>query len=333
MFKSSKNQEGFYEIKLDREKKRHVFSELVNQVDNYPPKVSADQNSKPNRKLAISSAFKSLANRLAYSAAIFAVLFLILNWQSYSQILKVKVDEWRGEAKTSVLNELIDQELKVEDILEIPKIAPEAAKEAGAESTVKKFDIEKIVKPGGGKTNTVLPKLLKVSKNPELEKQNIPALDMEIRPPDTRLVIPRINRNVPIVQVRAENLLKREWDSLEKDMMEALRYGIVHFPGTAMPGEHGNIALTGHSSYFPWDPGRFKDVFALLHEVQMGDKILLYHKQTKYIYEVTDIKIVKPDDINVLDPTEDDRLTLITCTPIGTDLRRLVVTAKLIKEA
>ena len=115
--------------------------------------------------------------------------------------------------------------------------------------------------------------------------------------------------------------------------MEALRYGIVHFPGTAMPCEHGNIALTGHSSYFPWAQGRFKDVFALLHEIQMGDKILLYHKQTKYIYEVSDIKIVKPDDINVLDPTEDDRLTLITCTPIGTDLRRLVVTARLIKEA
>lgn len=331
MFKSSKNQEVFYEIKLDQEKKKHVFSELVNQVGNYPPKVLADQNSKPNRKLAISSAFKSLASRFAYSAAIFAVLFLILNWQSYSQILKVKVDEWRGEAKTSVLNELIDQEFQVEDILAAPEdpVAPEETTSA----PVKKFDIGKIGKPSEKKTNTVIPKLLKVSKNPELEKQNIPMLDMEIRPPDTRLVIPRINRNVPIVQVRAENLLKRNWDYLEKDIMEALRYGIVHFPGTAMPGEHGNIALTGHSSYFPWDSGRFKDVFALLHEVQMGDKILLYHKQTKYIYEVSDIKIVKPDDINVLDPTEDDRLTLITCTPIGTDLRRLVVTAKLIKEA
>ena len=65
----------------------------------------------------------------------------------------------------------------------------------------------------------------------------------------------------------------------------------------------------------------------------MGDKILLYHKQRKYIYEVTDIDIVSPNDINVLEPTNDDRLTLITCTPIGTDINRLVVTASLIKES
>ena len=328
MFRNEKNQEEFYDIKVDSERKRHVFSELANEVKSYPPKN--DQGSATNRKLFVKSAFKNLIYRLTYSFAIFAVLFLILNWQSYSQILQVKVNDFKGTPKESSLNELIDEELLAE--YEVPQEA-DFPQVKGIKTSAKIFDLKSLIDPEivEQKESKKLPKLLKVEKNPEQEKQNIPLLDMEIRPPDTRIVIPRINKNVPIVQVRAENLLKRDWNALEDDMMEALKFGIVHFPGTALPGEHGNIALTGHSSYFPWDRGRFKDVFALLHEVKMGDMVLLYHKQKKYIYEVNDIKIVKPDDVDVLEISNEDKLTLITCTPIGTDLRRLVVTAKLIK--
>jgi LPXTG-site transpeptidase (sortase) family protein len=329
MFGNEKNQKEFYDIKVGSEKKRHVFSELANEVKDYPP---CSQNTKVNRKRLVRSAFKNLVYRFAYSFVIFAVLFVILNWQSYSQILQVKVNEFRGTPKESSLNELIDEELLETPVVEVNVPQVKGAK-TNAKSGAKFFNLAALMEP---KTTEPaepkkLPKLLKVEKNPEKEKQNIPPLEMDIRPPDTRIVIPRINKNVPIVQVRAENLLKRDWNALENDMMEALKFGIVHFPGTALPGEKGNIALTGHSSYFPWDRGRFKDVFALLHEVKMGDMVLLYHKQKKYIYEVNDIKIVKPDDIDVLDPSNEDKLTLITCTPIGTDLRRLIVTAKLIK--
>ena len=139
MFKSGNKKDDFFEIKVDDKQKKHVFSELANKVENYPPKSHYDQDSPRNRKLAINSAFKNLTTRLVYSIAIFTIMFFVLNWQSYSQILKAKVDEWSGEAKTSVLHELIDEELEITDLIEIPKPVAEIA-----EPAAKKFDITKL---------------------------------------------------------------------------------------------------------------------------------------------------------------------------------------------
>lgn len=189
--------------------------------------------------------------------------------------------------------------------------------------------LEEIVKPDPIKfTKTVL----KTSSDPEVQKRQIPALNIEVAPTDNRLIIPRIDQNIPIVRVSSESLIKRNWSALEKEMQQALKGGVVHYPGTSVPGQSGNIAITGHSSYFPWDEGRFKDVFALLHDVVEGDHLVVYWDQKKYIYEVDEIKIVMPDDIEILKQTPTDRLTLITCTPVGTNLKRLIVIAKPISD-
>lgn len=165
-----------------------------------------------------------------------------------------------------------------------------------------------------------------------LNTQSIPALNLEISPSDNRIIIPRIDQNLPVVRISSESLIRRDWNALEKEMQSALKDGVVHYPGTSIPGESGNMAITGHSSYFPWDPGRFKDVFALLHEVVTGDKIVMYWEGKKYVYEVTEIKVVLPSDISILKQTPDSTLTLITCTPVGTNLKRLVVRAKPIED-
>lgn len=159
-------------------------------------------------------------------------------------------------------------------------------------------------------------------------KQQIPYLDMQIAPPDDRIIIPRINKNVPIVKVNSANLIKRDWGALESDIQQALKTGVVHYPGSAEPSENGNVVITGHSSYFSWDPGRFKDVFALLHQVAVGDTIIVYHQQKQYFYQVYETQIVAPDKVDILTQKGDNRLTLITCTPIGTNLKRLVVFAR-----
>lgn len=172
---------------------------------------------------------------------------------------------------------------------------------------------------------------LPLVKNAQEAERQIPLLSMTIAPPDTRLVIPRINRNVPVINVSTESIIKKDWAKLEKDMQEALRYGVIHYPGTARPGQQGNIVITGHSSYFLWDPGRFKDVFAVLHDVRLGDQILLYNDQKRYIYQVTNIKKIWPSELDVLQPSTENKLTLITCTPVGTNAKRLIVEAKLIK--
>lgn len=178
-----------------------------------------------------------------------------------------------------------------------------------------------------------MPEKLLVTPTATLRGTSIPPLNIEVYPPDMRLIIPRINQNVPVVGIKNENLIARKWDQLESDIQKALRNGVIHYPGTKLPGEDGNIVISGHSSYYAWDPGRFKDVFALLHDVRVGDRIVVYFNQKKFIYEVSTIKVVLPKDVDVLGPSKSEQLTLITCTPIGTNLKRLIVTAKLVEKS
>jgi LPXTG-site transpeptidase (sortase) family protein len=227
---------------------------------------------------------------LATSILIFTVLFFIINFSAYYELLKLKLDLLRGEYG---LSPYIEQMMQTEQ-------------------------------NAGNVTQQLLPQTATIDES----KKQIPAIVLEIAPPDDRIIIPRIRKNVPIVKVKTENLLKRDWSGLEKDIQEALQNGVVHYPGTAEPGESGNIVITGHSSYFLWDPGRFKDVFALLHEVVVGDIVVVYHNQQKYSYQVYETKVVMPDQIEILTQAGGNRLTLITCTPVGTNLKRLVVLAK-----
>ncbi len=150
----------------------------------------------------------------------------------------------------------------------------------------------------------------------------------EVVPPGTRVIIPRLGTNVPVLSVPDTNLFQQNWDALERDIQSTLLDGVIHYPGTPLPNKSGNVVITGHSSYYPWNKGRYKDVFAVLHNINMGDELIMFHKQKKYVYAVTQIEKIYPEDVEVLGDAGDDRLTLITCTPIGTNIKRLVVTAK-----
>ncbi|MBN2096140.1 class E sortase [Candidatus Peregrinibacteria bacterium] len=153
--------------------------------------------------------------------------------------------------------------------------------------------------------------------------------DMPIAPTDNRLVIPKMGKSVPLVAMSMENIQGENWNELEKQIQDGLRDGVVHYPGTAKPGQYGNVFLTGHSSYYPWDPGQFKDVFATLGQLEPGDRYYVYFDQIKYVYEVIDKKEVYPSDVTVLEQPHDKKVsTLMTCTPVGTALRRLIIHAE-----
>jgi len=225
---------------------------------------------------------------LSTAASIFIILFFIMNWNAYKNIILNKLGMLE-----------IGENPYIEGIEDLP--------------------------PAGEITQQ---EMLELSKDPEVQKTQIPTLSLTVAPPDTRIIIPRINQNVPVITISNEALVNRDWARLEQEIQEALQDGVVHYPGTSFPGEPGNIVITGHSSYFLWDPGRFKDVFALLHDVKIGDKIYIYYGQDQYIYEVYDTKVVMPTEVDVLMQDGGDKLTLITCTPVGTNLKRLVIFAK-----
>ncbi len=161
-------------------------------------------------------------------------------------------------------------------------------------------------------------------------RQFLPA----VGPFENRLIIPKLNKNIPIVRPSMDGLMQENWKKFEEDIQVALKDGVVHYPGSAKPGQAGNFFVTGHSSYYPWDDGSYKDVFARLKDLNPGDTYSVYYGGDRHTYRISSKKEVKPSDVSVLDQPTDKRIsTLMTCTPVGTTLRRLVVMAEEIDPA
>lgn len=111
-----------------------------------------------------------------------------------------------------------------------------------------------------------------------------------------------------------------------------LKQSLIHFQGTAAPGDLGNTVIFGHSvlpQYF--DPHNYITIFSTLHTLKKGDEIFLNDGDATFRYVIAEMYEAEPDDLSPLSQSYDNRyLTLITCTPPGTFLRRLIIRAVLI---
>jgi LPXTG-site transpeptidase (sortase) family protein len=99
-----------------------------------------------------------------------------------------------------------------------------------------------------------------------------------------------------------------------------LRQAAGHIPGTQLPGRRGNIAITGHRDTF----------FRPLRNIRKDDEIRLTTIGGSYRYWVDSIKVVMPEDTEVLDNSDDEILTLVTCYPfyfVGPAPKRFIVRA------
>ena len=108
---------------------------------------------------------------------------------------------------------------------------------------------------------------------------------------------------------------------IEGDDTETLRHAVGHIPGTALPGEPGNIGLAGHRDSF----------FRKIGELKDGDTLILETERGTFSYHVAKHAIVAPSDTSVLNATEEPSLTLVTCYPfryIGAAPKRYVITAR-----
>lgn len=107
---------------------------------------------------------------------------------------------------------------------------------------------------------------------------------------------------------------------------------LAHLPGSALPGERGNIFITGHSSLPQfYRPDNFKAIFAHLPDVKKGDMIIVRAGGQNYTYLVEGLKIVDPSAVWVINPPDADGryLSLMTCVPPGLFLKRLIVISRL----
>lgn len=145
--------------------------------------------------------------------------------------------------------------------------------------------------------------------------------------PPTRLVIPSIQLDTPVRPVGPVTVVRGGekmviWDTL---------HDIASFHETsAYPGTGGNVVINGHRDIYG-------SVFLHLDKVRRGDQILVYVGELTYIYEVVDILKLPyvnaspaqmAEQLRLIGPADEERLTILTCTPVGKATHRLYVLAE-----
>jgi sortase A len=100
-----------------------------------------------------------------------------------------------------------------------------------------------------------------------------------------------------------------------------LRRAAGHIPGTPLPGAEGNVGIAAHRDSF----------FRPLKDVALGDEVVVTTPYGTFRYQVESTRIVMPEDVEVLDPTPERTLTLVTCYPffyVGSAPQRFIVKAR-----
>ena len=112
---------------------------------------------------------------------------------------------------------------------------------------------------------------------------------------------------------------------VQGDSPRILRHAVGHISETALPGEAGNVVLTGHRDSF----------FRPLRSIQVGDAITIKTLEGKFGYQVASTEVVSPSDVQVLRPSSENTLTLVTCFPfyyVGAAPKRFIVHARQIAQ-
>lgn len=125
----------------------------------------------------------------------------------------------------------------------------------------------------------------------------------------TRIVIPAINVDIRVV---------------EGDTWEQLKKGAGHHIGSANPGERGNCVISAHNDIYG-------ELFRDVPKLELEDEVIVYAGAQPYRYKVVSKRIIEPTQVEVMAPTPDPVLTLITCYPHRINTHRIVVVAALVQ--
>jgi sortase A len=137
------------------------------------------------------------------------------------------------------------------------------------------------------------------------------ALDVRIGSPIAEMSIPRVDFSAVVLHGSDDQTLRR---------------GPGHLENTALPGDTGNVVIAGHRDSF----------FRPLRDVQLGDDVFMETPQGRFQYQVTTMQVVRAGDLTVLEPTNEEVLTLITCYPfwvLGDAPDRFIIRASRVDSA
>lgn len=111
--------------------------------------------------------------------------------------------------------------------------------------------------------------------------------------------------------------IKLEQGIVEGITDDILNYYLGHFEDSAMPGEKGNFSIAGHRV------SNYSEAFVNLYKAEVDDEIIVKANNKKHIYKITEMIIVDPSRVDVLNDTEEATITLVTCT-VGAKERLIV---------
>ncbi len=147
-----------------------------------------------------------------------------------------------------------------------------------------------------------------------------PSTDISVGP-EPLIKIPKINVEAPVVY---------DISSIAESVVQSkLKSGVVHYPiagASAFPGQVGNTVFLGHSANDVFDDGQYKFIFLYLDRLVKGDTFYLNYEGKRYTYIVTETKVINPSQVGELVLNNGKPMaTLVTCTPAGTALNRLII--------
>jgi len=155
---------------------------------------------------------------------------------------------------------------------------------------------------------------------------NLPSIPIEAENSNI-LEMPQFGIKAPILQVGTID---------SKIIYKKLKQGVVLYPTSDIPG-NGYSIIIGHSSQYPWSPGKYKSVFSLLNQLEQGDKIYVFWDQKPLVFEVRDKKIFLPwpkgteSTETIFPPSDEITLILQSCWPVGIASKRVAVETVLVR--
>ncbi|MBR2587080.1 class E sortase [Candidatus Saccharibacteria bacterium] len=138
---------------------------------------------------------------------------------------------------------------------------------------------------------------------------------------DPKLIIPKLNIDVPL-----------NFGVAIDDVMDAMNRGVAHYRingASAYPGEVGNFVVMGHSAGDVYSANQYKFIFSGLERLEAGDLIYVHYNSVRYTYRMTGSEIILPTEVSKLViETDKPIMTLVTCWPLGTSQKRLLIYAE-----
>ena len=168
--------------------------------------------------------------------------------------------------------------------------------------------------------------------SPQTGGQAVLGISIENKDNFSFFVSKNIRQTAPIYNRFSISVPKLRIDNLSVDLdSNDLSAGLIHLPGSGLPGEKGNVFISGHSALSPLFSLK-KAAFAKLQDLKKGDQIILEAEGTKFVYEVEMLKVVDPKDLSVINPPDKmgRYISLMTCVPPGLNFKRLVVLGKML---